>query len=236
MSNMKQIGLASMQYTQDYDEVMWGQDDPCRWPGYVYPYIKARGVFECPANGTNLSLSSGQVKVSYAWNANVYMVKGFAMNRYIAPSVTVQFFEFSGRAGDPTSMDCPNPGYCYPTKTAQACAFAGNCAYSGAAGTAQGAIDTGQMGGTCTINDPVNSQCRVNSTGVNIVYDPLFPNGRHNEGSTFTFADGHAKWYKGSNVSAGGSKDTTTAFQSNQWWADGTAIAQQKGEATFSYL
>lgn len=59
MSNMKQIGLALAQYTQDYDETMPLPDyqprtgpkaDRYSWRFSVQPYVKNRGVFECPTN------------------------------------------------------------------------------------------------------------------------------------------------------------------------------------------
>ena len=65
-SNMKQIGLALMQYAQDYDEVMatprsyysWTNTlvtpnvtDYCMdWRGQIQPYIKSVQVFSCPSN------------------------------------------------------------------------------------------------------------------------------------------------------------------------------------------
>jgi len=60
MSNMKQIGLGIMQYSQDYDEAM----TPLRWswsgaysirpfPVLLQPYIKSTQVFKCPSNTAN---------------------------------------------------------------------------------------------------------------------------------------------------------------------------------------
>ena len=58
-SNLKQIGLAALQYEQDYDEiavpaeVAW--QDPVSslyyaegWPVILQPYTKSTGVFNCP--------------------------------------------------------------------------------------------------------------------------------------------------------------------------------------------
>ena len=62
-SNLKQIGMGLLQYTQEYDELMvrtsYGQatgDDwsnPLRWKWMdaVYPYIKSEEVFNCPSDG-----------------------------------------------------------------------------------------------------------------------------------------------------------------------------------------
>lgn len=68
LSNMKQIGLGAMQYTQDYDEKMvymgGGQRKDLKlpdgraftgyypWPLQLYPYIKSEQVFVCPSDST----------------------------------------------------------------------------------------------------------------------------------------------------------------------------------------
>jgi prepilin-type N-terminal cleavage/methylation domain-containing protein/prepilin-type processing-associated H-X9-DG protein len=71
MSNLKQIGLAAMQYTQDYDErfpianLYYGS--PIAGPnGYWYnllqPYTKSLQVFVCPSSGPTT------YTCSYGWN------------------------------------------------------------------------------------------------------------------------------------------------------------------------
>ncbi len=52
-SNLKQIGLAVTQYTQDYDEAypaLYANAFPgtYRWMDAIFPYIKSTGVFNCP--------------------------------------------------------------------------------------------------------------------------------------------------------------------------------------------
>ena len=63
LSNMKQICLAFMQYSQDYDELMpntgWAGSEVAIWPDgtassnpwqmKIYPYIKNVQVFNCPS-------------------------------------------------------------------------------------------------------------------------------------------------------------------------------------------
>ncbi|RYG58657.1 DUF1559 domain-containing protein [bacterium] len=54
-SNLKQIGLGLMQYTQDYDEVMprhWqsGSGGNVCWNQVLQPYIKSTQVFQCPSD------------------------------------------------------------------------------------------------------------------------------------------------------------------------------------------
>jgi prepilin-type N-terminal cleavage/methylation domain-containing protein/prepilin-type processing-associated H-X9-DG protein len=60
-SNEKQLGLAVLQYVQDYDEIMPGnneiynttyQGQPVQWDMYwqdlIFPYVKSEGVYDCP--------------------------------------------------------------------------------------------------------------------------------------------------------------------------------------------
>lgn len=55
-SNLKQIGLAMMQYVQDYDEhfMVASHDDtpPYTWFQPLQPYIKSEQVFKCPSLGS----------------------------------------------------------------------------------------------------------------------------------------------------------------------------------------
>jgi prepilin-type N-terminal cleavage/methylation domain-containing protein/prepilin-type processing-associated H-X9-DG protein len=57
-SNLKQIGLGIMQYTQDYDEKMPGARTDIvgigevPWHVMVQPYIKSTQLFKCPSNSS----------------------------------------------------------------------------------------------------------------------------------------------------------------------------------------
>ncbi len=63
-SNMKQMGLALLQYTQDYDEryPMARSDGPgspiyVPWQRLVQPYVKSDQLFKCPSNTNNGTLA-----------------------------------------------------------------------------------------------------------------------------------------------------------------------------------
>ncbi len=51
-SNLKQIGIGIMQYTQDYDEYYppsaWSSSPWSPWSVFMYPYVKSQAVFMCP--------------------------------------------------------------------------------------------------------------------------------------------------------------------------------------------
>ncbi len=63
ISNLKQIGLGLMQYTQDYDEVLvanWGGPDGWqasspslnryKWMDSIHPYVKSEQIYNCPSH------------------------------------------------------------------------------------------------------------------------------------------------------------------------------------------
>ena len=84
MSNLKQIGLGFMQYTQDYDEKWplvysyWNSTTLVWWEDEVQPYIKSYQLFVCPSQDTPLSYGTyrpagypNPLVTSYAANETV---------------------------------------------------------------------------------------------------------------------------------------------------------------------
>ena len=91
LSNLKQIGLADMQYSQDYDEALipdyigpsasWlGYGGNQRWQDLMQPYVKSLAVFNCPDDP-----NSGPAKYQYSngseaapgtswWNPGSYAI------------------------------------------------------------------------------------------------------------------------------------------------------------------
>ena len=66
-SNLKQIGLGIMQYTQDYDERLPGRimdsavaGEVNSWRRVIYPYVKSTQIFACPSNPDNSLPAGGQ--------------------------------------------------------------------------------------------------------------------------------------------------------------------------------
>ncbi len=92
MSNMKQIGLAIVQYTQDYDETFpaglqseWWQDS---WVWQVSPYMKSIDVLRCPSDpgGDPVANHSwGGVRTSYVVNGYVQWNPDANMNENAGP-------------------------------------------------------------------------------------------------------------------------------------------------------
>jgi prepilin-type N-terminal cleavage/methylation domain-containing protein len=89
-SNLKQIGLGLLQYTQDYDESypaaglhydsQLGRDQALGygWAGDIYPYVKSAQVFACPSDSSemiapnNTAAYTGLPRISYAINSAIY--------------------------------------------------------------------------------------------------------------------------------------------------------------------
>ncbi len=77
MSNLKQIGLGLLQYTQDYDEKMvLIRSNPAAcsspWGELIQPYMKSKQVFKCPSNtsGAVVACSDPANRVFADYQAN----------------------------------------------------------------------------------------------------------------------------------------------------------------------
>ena len=73
-SNLKQIGLATMQYAQDYDEtyhLAWTLNPTTRYPRLLQPYMKNLDVFVCPSDPDVWVPETG-LRISYICNYNLH--------------------------------------------------------------------------------------------------------------------------------------------------------------------
>lgn len=109
LSNLKQMGLGLMQYTQDYDETYPctgdtgyggenggnGNAQTASWRQKLQPYVKSTQVFVCPSNPNNTVTSDQgsptvagaafpEIKLSYYINKNLYDPNGFQLGLKIA--------------------------------------------------------------------------------------------------------------------------------------------------------
>jgi prepilin-type N-terminal cleavage/methylation domain-containing protein/prepilin-type processing-associated H-X9-DG protein len=200
-SKLKQIGLAVMQYTQDYDDHMplgeiytfsgqscapWLLDGPLfhpynsdqpTWMGYIYPYTKSTQLYYCPSGPNN-----GE---ALEWkNASTLNRRfGYAYNPY----VLVQGL------WNPTTFDSttctPNPGQPRATPTGMHVAR-----FSEPASVAmlcdRAAVDRGAMAAPSTTT-PVRVETNGRDTASTYGFNPSL---RHFEGSNFLYVDGHVKW------------------------------------------
>jgi prepilin-type N-terminal cleavage/methylation domain-containing protein/prepilin-type processing-associated H-X9-DG protein len=91
-SNLRQMGLATLQYCQDYDDVLPGEstsDQPVPltgnrvqlWMDLIYPYIKNQQVFMCP-NDLGQAPNGLPSVYRYATNRTVAPENGYGYGSY----------------------------------------------------------------------------------------------------------------------------------------------------------
>ncbi len=183
-SNLKQLGLALLQYCQDYDEafptsyivsantppdgLVWYSDGSgitWFWPQIVYPYHKSNQIFVCPSSAIKWPPYSG----NYGANTAIMPYgsagnKGLTLGALTAPATT-----FLALDAGPYGVGLGN--LVGPT---------GNFWY---------------VPGTANGRDPASL-----SPALSAALSSDFTSGRHNQGINITFADGHVKWLAGTSL------------------------------------
>lgn len=107
VSNLKQMGLATMQHIQDYDEYypsfnsfwggpvggqpggQWGNATTIFWPQTLFPYHKSLQVFKCPSSST-LQVNSNptnMVRGNYGANTEVFGSSASPVHQAVIVSV-----------------------------------------------------------------------------------------------------------------------------------------------------
>ncbi len=231
-SNLKQIGLALTQYTQDYDEKFvsgaTGHEPYSGWAGQVYPYIKSTGVFHCPDDPTGAvpiaatatAPAGTAVPISYGINYNLISTDhdNANLSGLNAPASTVLCFEVTNVVSNvTTNPETPsNPG---ANAQYSACGnglvFPGNPSglfdqYTGF-GNSGGAFATGDMGGKAIIT--------VGTPAAKYTSVPPY----HTDGANYLAADGHVKWLRPSAVSPGQS-GSQNASQDPAWYGTAAGV------------
>ena len=99
-SNLKQIGLALTQYTQDYDELMpYNQEIGYgSWRYTTYAYVKSTGVYDCPSNSTD--------KIdSHAPAGSPTYPNGLQFKTdYMSPSDDLNTYGYTSTSGEPIGV------------------------------------------------------------------------------------------------------------------------------------
>lgn len=111
-SNLKQIMLGYMQYTQDYDEkvpaAICGETG---WYNKMQPYLKSTQIFKCPSDSSDIVAFNSNLitpngyRVSYAYNYEVGKAEGSEPNiaSFTYPSNAVTITD-AGSLADPNKM------------------------------------------------------------------------------------------------------------------------------------
>ena len=107
-SNLKQIGLGIIQYSQDNDErMMSGQSGGVLWKELLQPYVKSHQVFACPSNPNHQDMATNY-PVSYGPNCNAhgsraalgYINDGPKLSLVSAPTTAITVLEMTANTWD----------------------------------------------------------------------------------------------------------------------------------------
>jgi len=179
LSNLKQIGLGLMQYTQDYDEKMppavaYGgqiQTPPNGyfwsntywfWQQIIYPYVKSSEVYFCPSSSTHPRHADGRAAPFYGnYGANQSTIIGQSLAAFVAPATTYAIMDWGGNAANHWDPNVPGTSH----------------------------AQYGFLPGSGP-NSPLRSPQRT----IVSTYQRDFDFGRHFQGINIIFADGHVKW------------------------------------------
>ncbi|MDR3707355.1 MAG: DUF1559 domain-containing protein [Capsulimonadaceae bacterium] len=186
-SNLKQIGLAAVQYSQDYDEMLVplrvgpssGSPSNFNWCACVYPYIKSNQVFTCPSQ----SIGGSALDYTYNWLLGMIYNNGTGalpprpITTLQYPASTVAFADALGGANTTTA------GLSIPTGTALTFAMPNP--------------NASVLGGSELARDVPGGA----GTGNNVC-DGAVAAVRHSGGCNYAMADGHVKWYPSVTTSA----------------------------------
>ena len=191
-SNMKQLGLAVVQYVQDNDELFMGGVYPAAytaaqmnssqgWAGEILPYTKSTGLYRCPDD--SFAAAQYNVPVSYFINSNLNVGNstGIAVAALTAPASTVLLGEDTGvgafLAGSGENNSAAGDGYHAILSNLGTAAYA-----------------TGPLGGSFNYSSPSGIPASPTNT-TSPQHDKTAAN--------YLLSDGHVKYLRGEKVSPG---------------------------------
>ncbi len=172
-SNLKQIGLGVLQYTQDYDEFLpryvyaSGTANAKGWPEVIQPYVKSTQIFQCPSepNPPAKTFSMPPAGGNAAVGDDYYGASDYAINQELSR--------------EPTSTNIVSVALASLTNPSQTiCAMDYNAPLLATANSNLGGNSTARTAGLAYFR-----------TGV-------AEGQRHLDGTNWLFTDGHVKWYK----------------------------------------
>ena len=248
LSNEKQLGLAILQYAQDYDEMLpngvnlnrgkrvWpGQG----WAGQCVAYTRNAQIYRCPSDPTSGS-QTPNFAVSYGYNGNLIGYSdedappppSLSLAALTGPSRTVLLFEVANvTANVLDTREGVEPDGVKGRKFSASSIGLDNRLYAQKdwSTSVEDKYATGYLGGRL----PFNTNATQFSSS----------EGRHAGGANYLLGDGHARWLRGAGVSSGLSAPADTCNQDNAppqdgcaspFYAAGTASAANGLRATFS--
>jgi len=170
-SNLKQIGLAYVQYSQDYDE-RFPHDDgggASVFDSQLQPYIKSVQLTRCPSSPYNTGI---------AYSVNHWIWKNGGISQAVIPNSAETII-----AGDATQGGTPGATRQF---------FLEN---SGSIWSGGNPWNTPNDGTQTLLVTPLNNRDGQGWQGANPDLGDGMPRYRHFDGWNVLFVDGHVKWW-----------------------------------------
>lgn len=234
-SNLKQLGLAYVQYVQDYDEqspggmfesnglynTVTGGAGRMNWMFQLNPYVKTTNVYQCPSDPT--TPSAGNFVQSYAINVNLGWTNGASgplppvqQSQFGAPARTILFTEIQGNG----SVNMSSSSIWAMTGNGEAGGGTGGYDLAACNGSS-GSPGTGAGSNGGPMKYATGYFSNTNLSLASVPLDFSSPLGRHNLGANFAMSDGHVKWMTGTNISKGENNSTVNGCGAFGWGNDG---------------
>jgi prepilin-type N-terminal cleavage/methylation domain-containing protein/prepilin-type processing-associated H-X9-DG protein len=224
LSNEKQLGLAVVQYSQDYDEFLVsgtnGYGAGSGWAGQLYVYVKSKNVFRCPDDTTivapNTAPSSYALNNNFAYGTTYASCTGphgsYSQAQLNSPANSVMLFEMFGSGNYDVSTEI------LPAAQGGTLDYCGGSASGNGVGSQYFAPISGgysTTNGTMMLATGYNpaQYAAVQAFSSGNIAQMGQAAGRHIGGSNYVFADGHAKFLRPTQVSFGANASTETSQQ-----------------------
>ena len=202
-SNMKQLGLAETQYTQDNDEIYTGSYvnynglGRVDYPELLYPFTKSLGVYKCPDSTTQWQNNDANNCLVNPITAGITGTCS-STNQYGAGTTS---YAYNAMIAPDSGACCTNVG-----TTSSGNSDAANVKLSDVTSSAETIMmmdGKGGGGGTGYYNIWQGQDTDVNGSfyGQNWKGNPTNPNSpdnKHTNGANYLFYDGHVKWQRNS--------------------------------------
>jgi prepilin-type N-terminal cleavage/methylation domain-containing protein/prepilin-type processing-associated H-X9-DG protein len=187
-SNLKQIGLGVMQYTQDYDEKMpgmfqykgGGTSALYWWPDTLQPYVKSYQLFVCPSDSAPLTYDYGRAVAGHTYPAGFPnpLIWSYATNAVTDPPAGTQAGPFGVVPTGPNQGDTVS------------LAAIEDVATTIMVFDSSGYDPEVKLWAQTDASPALGQYCTGNTDGGDCL------SRRHLEGTNLLFFDGHVKWQK----------------------------------------